>query len=95
DYAKAVETLDKGMQFVREWSLTYLSPFIMGFLGHACALACDTSRGMELLAQANRDYVSLGLGLFRSLIRIQLGEAQLLAGDTVSARDTLRQGLAL
>ena len=72
---QAVEALDKAFTFVREWNLTYLSPFIMGFFGHVCALSGRVEEGIALLKQATSDYESMGLGLFRSLVNMQLGEA--------------------
>ena len=95
DYTQAVETMDKAMQIVKEWSLTYLSPFIMGFLGHSCALAGDHERGIKLLKQANQDYDNMGLGLFRSLVKIQLGEALFLSGNNDDATEVLQQGINL
>jgi len=88
DMAGAVDALDKAMSYVRDWSLTYLSPFIMGFQGHSYALAGRIDEGTELLEQAVSDYQSMGLGLFHSLVRVQLGEALLLGGRIEEADNT-------
>ena len=95
DMTEAVDALDKAMNYVREWSLTYLSPFIMGFLGHSYALAGRIEEGTELLRQAVSDYQSMGLGLFHSLVRVQLGEALFLGGRIEEAREITESALAL
>ncbi len=88
DIPAAVDALDNAMNYVREWSLTYLSPFIMGFLGHSYALAGRVEEGTALLQQAVSDYQTMGLGLFHSLVRAQLGEALFLAGEFEEAYNT-------
>ena len=95
DYVAAVNTMETAMSYVRDWGLTYLSPFIMGFLGHACALAGRIEEGVSLLKQAVADYESMGLGLFHSLVRVQLGEALLLDGQIEEAREMTQSGLEL
>jgi class 3 adenylate cyclase/tetratricopeptide (TPR) repeat protein len=85
DMGEAVDALGKAMDYVREWSLTYLSPFIMGFLGHSYALAGRVEEGTALLQQAVSDYQSMGLGLFHSLVQMQLGEALYLGGKIEEA----------
>ena len=95
DMVKAVDTLDKAMKYVNEWSLTYLSPFIMGFLGHSYALAGRVEEGTVLLQQAVSDYQSMGLGLFHSLVQVQLGEALFLGGRIEEAGDIAKAALTL
>ena len=95
DYAEVVEALDNAMDYVREWSLTYLSPFIMGFLGHSYALAGRVEEGTTLLQQAVSDYQNMGLGLFHSLVRVQLAEALFLGNRLEEARETAESALAL
>ncbi len=92
---QAVDTLDKAFALIREWRLTYLSPFIMGFLGHVLALSGRVEEGTSLLRQAVSDYESMGLGLFRSLVRVQLGEALFLAGHVEDALVATERALAL
>ena len=48
-----------------------------------------------MLQQAVSAYESIGLGLFRSLVTIDLGEAFLLAGEVDNAYSFADQGLAL
>ena len=95
DIAEAVEALDNAMSYVREWSLTYLSPFIMGFLGHSYALAGRIEEGTTLLQQAVSDYQSMGLGLFHSLVRVQLAEALFLGGNIEEAGEVAENALTL
>ena len=95
DIDQGVDALEKAYGLIREWNLTYLSPFIMGFLGHVLALSGRTEEGTALLEQAVADYESMGLGLFRSLVGIQLGEALFLAGRTDEAVAATERGLAL
>ncbi|MGI9407867.1 MAG: hypothetical protein ACR2O4_15940, partial [Hyphomicrobiaceae bacterium] len=95
EISQAVDALEKAMGLVNEWSLTYLSPFIMGFLGHAYALSGRVEDGVELLRKAEAAYEAMGLGLFRSLIGMQLGEALLLGNETNNALSVTNQALAL
>ncbi|MGI9301266.1 MAG: ATP-binding protein [Gammaproteobacteria bacterium] len=92
---QAIETLEQAFELIREWRLTYLSPFIMGFLGHAYALSDRVTEGTTLLEEALADYESMGLGLCRSLVGVQLGEAQLLANRVGDALATTEQALEL
>ena len=95
NYEQAVEALENAMYYVREWSLTYLSPFITGFYGHSRALSGDHDDGIALLEKAVSLYESMGLGLFRALVRIQLGEAYFLANHLDRALATTAIGLKL
>jgi len=54
----------------------------MGFLGHVYGLSSRIEEGTSLIQQTLSDYESMGLGLFRSLVGVQLGESLLLAGRT-------------
>ena len=92
---QAVETLEQAYALINEWKLTYLSPFITGFLGHVCALSGRTAEGIALLEQALSQYEALGSGLFRSLVRVQYGEALHLAGRLDDAQSAANHGLAL
>jgi len=92
---QAVHTLEQAYALVDEWKLTYLSPFILGFLGHVTALSGRVADGLALLHQAQLAYESLGSGLFRSLVGVQLGEALLLANRLDDALEAADQGLAL
>lgn len=92
---QAVHDLQKAHRYIREWNLTYLSPFITGFLGHATARAGQVDDGLGLLRQAVSEYSSMGLGLFRSLVTIQLGEALHLAGHAEHADRHAQRGLKL
>ena len=92
---EAVAALDKANTFVREWNLTYLSPFIMGFFGHVCALSGRIEEGVTLLRKATADYESMGLGLFRSLVGAQLGEALYLANQFEEALTIAQAALSL
>ena len=95
DFEKAVDAQEKAHAIITEWNLSYLSPFITGFLGHAYALAGRTEEGIAKLEQAVSEYETMGLGLFRSLITIDLGEALLLAGRPEDAVKATEDGLAL
>jgi tetratricopeptide (TPR) repeat protein len=95
DFDNAVEALEHAFALVREWSLTFMSPIIMGFLGHVYALSGRVAEGTSLLQQAVSGYESMGQGLFRSLIGVQLGEASLLAHRVEDAFASTRQALAL
>jgi tetratricopeptide (TPR) repeat protein len=92
---QGVEALNKAVELVETWSLTYLSPFIKGFYGHVLALAGRLDDGVSQLEEANELYASMGLGLFRSLVGMQLGEAYFLAGRTDEALNTVNRSLAL
>ena len=91
----AVDALGRAYDLIREWNLSYLSPFITGFFGHVCALAGDAPDGVNFLRRAVAEYESIGLGLFRSLVMMQLADALLLAGDVVAARAQAQQALDL
>ncbi|MGI9384885.1 MAG: ATP-binding protein, partial [Methyloligellaceae bacterium] len=95
DLPRAVDALEKAYGLVEEWSLTYLSPFIMGFLGHVYAISGREEDGVRLLKRAQAAYQTMGLGLFRSLVGIQLGEAHLLHGETDEALLATNQALEL
>lgn len=92
---QAVDALEKAFALIREWRLTYLSPFIMGFLGHVYALSGRVEEGTSLLRQAVSGYESLGLGLFRSLVGVQLGEALFLAEQLEDALTATERARAL
>ncbi len=81
EITEAVDALEKANALVEEWSLKYLSPFIMGFLGHAYALAGRNAESLDYLRRARAAYEDIGLGLFRSLVGIQFGEALLIDGQ--------------
>ena len=91
----AVSILELAMDYVREWSLTYLSPFIMGFLGHSYALSGRTKEGSALLRQAVSDYQTMGLGLFHSLVTVQFAQALYLDGELDEAQHVAESGLTL
>ncbi len=95
DLDSAISVLERSYDMVNEWGFTYLSPFIMGFLGHARAVAGRVQEGLLLLQQAQVAYHKVGLGLFRALVSAQLGEAQFLAGDPGLAATTTTQALSL
>ena len=92
---EAVTTLELAMDYVREWSLTYLSPFIMGFLGHSYALSGRTKDGTALLRQAISDYQTMGLGLFHSLVTVHFAQALYLDGELDEAQHVAEAGLTL
>ena len=92
---KAVEALKNAVELVESWSLTYLSPFIKGFYGHVLVLNDDLEMGTRQLEEANELYASMGLGLFRSLVGMQLGEAYLLAGRIEEAQTVTNRSLSL
>ena len=92
---EAEDALEKAYGYVKDWSLTYLSPFIMGFLGHVYAISGRTDEGLDLLERAQTAYATIGLGLFRSLVGIQRGEALMLADQLEAARQVATAGVAL
>jgi tetratricopeptide (TPR) repeat protein len=92
---QAVDALEQAYALIRDWNLTYLSPFIMGFLGHVYALSGRATEGTSLLQQAVSDYQSMGLGLFRSLVGVQLGEALFLADRVEDSITATERALAL
>ena len=92
---EAKDALEKSYGYVKDWSLTYLSPFIMGFLGHVYAISGRSDEGLDLLERAQTAYATIGLGLFRSLVGIQRGEALMLAGQHEAAREVATAGVAL
>ena len=94
-YQGAVKALKKAVDLIDTWSITYLSPFIKGFYGHVLALAGRVDEGVDVLEEARVLYERIGLGLFRSLVGLQLGEAYLLAGRSEDALTTTKEGLAL
>ncbi len=95
DIDQGVEALEKAVGLVDSWSLTYLSPFIKGFYGHVLALSGKVDEGIDVLENANGLYEQIGLGLFRSLVGLQLGEAYLIAGRNRDAFSTTNDSLAL
>ena len=95
EFDQAVEALSKAVDLIETWSLTYLSPFIKGFYGHALTLAGKIDQGVKVLEEAERLYEQIGLGLFRSLVGLQLGEAYLMAGRRDDAHAKTREALAL
>lgn len=92
---KGVEALRKAADLVEAWSLTYLSPFIKGFYGHVLVLDGDLENGTRQLEEANELYASMGLGLFRSLVGMQLGEAYLFARRIEEAQTVTNRSLSL
>lgn len=82
----ATDALEQAYNYVEEWKLTYLSPFILGFLGHVYAVSGRPDEGLAYLERAQAAYDRIGLGLFRSLVGVQRGEATMLAGDLIEAR---------
>ena len=92
---KGVEALKSAVDLVEAWSLTYLSPFIKGFYGHVLALDGNLEDGIKQLEEAGDLYASMGLGLFRSLVGMQLGEAYRLAGRMDEALTITNRNLAL
>ncbi|MGI9500184.1 MAG: adenylate/guanylate cyclase domain-containing protein, partial [Geminicoccaceae bacterium] len=95
EFGEGVEALKTAVDLIETWSLTYLSPFIKGFYGHALALAGRVHEGVCVLEEARDLYERIGLGLFRSLVGLQLGEAYLFAGRSEDALGTTKQALAL
>ncbi len=95
EFGQAVDALEQAYALIREWKLTYLSPFIMGFLGHVYAHSGRVAEGTSLLQQAVSDYQSMGLGLFRSLVGVQLGEALFLDNRVEEAIAATERALAL
>ena len=95
DIGQAEEALKKAVDLIETWSLTYLSPFIKGFYGHVLALAGKVDDGLPILEEAQSLYKRIGLGLFRSLVGLQLGEAYLIAGRKNDALSKTREGLML
>ena len=92
---QGVDALKKSVDLVETWSLTYLSPFIKGFYGHVLALSGDVESGIRFLEEAEGLYEQIGLGLFRSLVGMQLGEAYLFAGRPEDAVSKTKDALAL
>ena len=80
ELSQAVRLLERALAISRDWHLTYLSPFVTGFLGHVYALWGRVAEGLALLQQALKAYESIGLGLFRSLVIVNLGEVCVLGG---------------
>ncbi len=95
DIKQAVAAHEKAYGFVTGWGLTYLSPFIMGFLGHSYALAGRHDESLSFLDRAQAAYEKIGLGLFRSLIGIHRGEAYFLAGRAGQAQELTAEALDL
>ncbi|MGF1477142.1 MAG: AAA family ATPase [Geminicoccaceae bacterium] len=93
DFPQAIATLEQAYGLIRDWNLTYLSPFTMGFLGHSYAMAGRLAEGRSLLQQALARYEAIGLGLFRALVGVQLAEVQLAAGQAAEAQRTLDASL--
>lgn len=91
----ATDALEKSYGYVRDWNLTYLSPFIMGFLGHVYGISGRVDEGVDLLERAQAAYTAIGLGLFRSLIGIQRGEVLYLAGQSDAAKEVTSAAVAL
>ncbi|MDH3920217.1 MAG: hypothetical protein OEU25_18790, partial [Rhodospirillales bacterium] len=95
DLKGAIRTLEHALELIEKWSLTYLSPFTMGFLGHAYVEDGQVERGLALLEEANERYARMGLGLFKSLVGMQLANAYLRAGRIEEASRRLEQSLEI
>jgi tetratricopeptide (TPR) repeat protein len=95
EFELVVDALSRGYDLIQEWNLSYLPPFITGFYGHACVLDGQVKYGTGLLKRAISEYASIGLGLFRSLVTMQVSEALLLRGWDREAWDTAEQALIL
>ena len=89
----ACEVLEQALGIIEKWSLTYLSPFTMGFLGHALVEDGQIDRGLALLEEANGRYGRMGLGLFKSLVGMQLANAYLRDGRMEEASRRLERSL--
>lgn len=92
---QGILVLKKAVDLVETWSLTYLSPFIKGFYGHVLALGGHHDEGKRQLEEAFELYASMRLGLFRSLVGLQRGEAYFLAGAADEALTMIKRNLAL
>lgn len=95
DLDAATSALERAYGYVQDWNLVYLSPFILGFLGHVYAVAGRIDEGLAHLERAQAAYDRIGLGLFRSLVGVQRGEAIFLAGDPVEARAVTEMAVKL
>ena len=92
---KALEAQDRAFSFVTDWNLSYLSPFVGGFLADAQARSGRLPEAIELFEQSARGYEAIGLGLFRSLISVQHAHALKLAGRNSDAAAMARQAYEL
>ncbi len=93
DLDGAIAALDDSFSLIEKWGLTYLSPFTMGFLGHALVEAGQQDRGLPLLEEACARYDKIGLGLFKSLVFMQLAHAYLRADRLAEASSTLDRAM--
>ena len=75
----AVRLLERGLALSREWNLTVLLPRVTGLLGSVYAGSERVGDGISLLYQALEAMETLGVGAYRSLLLVRLGEACLLA----------------
>lgn len=92
---EAVSAQENAMALITEWNLTYLEPFIGGFLGHAYLLAGRTEDALIQLERAISKYESVGLGLFRSLVTVYYAQALFQSGQFQLARQYALQGVKL
>ncbi len=93
DLKGAISTLDNAVDLIESWSLTYLSPFTVGFLGYAHLGAGDTEGAIRLLEEAVESYERIRLGLFKSLVGVQLASAYLRADRVEEACARLERAL--
>ena len=95
NFDAAIRTLTQAVGLIEKWGLTYLAPFTMGFLGHTLVKANRIEEGLVLLEHACDRYEKIGLGLFKSLVAIQLSDAYLRAGRISDASATLERALQI
>ena len=95
DFQEAIATLEHALGLIEKWGLVYLSPFTMGFLGHARVLAGEVEAGLKILEEANERYDRINLGLFKSLVGVQLANAYLRAGRIGRASACLDRALQI
>jgi tetratricopeptide (TPR) repeat protein len=86
ELSQAARLLERAVAQSREWNITFLSPIGTASLGHVYAWSGRIGEGVTLLQQAMTAHESEGIGYFRLISVVQLGEAYLLADQVENAR---------
>jgi DNA-binding NtrC family response regulator/tetratricopeptide (TPR) repeat protein len=94
DLGESRHLLDRALALAREWALTAWAPFLSGTLGYVTAVSGEAPSGIAALEEALGEYDDKGLGFFRGLLTVQLGEAHLRAGQVDDAGRAAEAALA-
>jgi class 3 adenylate cyclase/tetratricopeptide (TPR) repeat protein len=95
DLDRAIPVLERGLAVARESNMTLLAPTVMGWLGHAYALAGRRAESLALSREAVAGIESMGIGAFHALRCVQLGEVYLVAEQLDDALPLASRALSI